>query len=184
MSKIYINREKIDEMVKKLADKIIADYNGEPITLIGVLNGAYRFFADLSSYFPPNTRIDFVKVSSYEGTESVGEIKECSGLKRPIKGENVIVVEDIVDTGKSMNFLLDYLNKQEPKSLKLCSFLDKPSRRDKQIDIKLDYVVFEIPDYFVIGYGLDYNEQYRTLKDVEIFNFSEDAKVLEPKIRI
>ncbi len=182
MGKIYINQEKIEEIVSKLAERIIKDYNGKPVTLICVLNGAYRFFADLSRNFPPNTRIDFVQLASYHGTES-GEVKLRLDVKQPVTGEDVIIVEDIVDTGKSMKFLLEHLWAQKPNSIKICSFLDKPVKREVP-NIKVDYVAFEIPDYFVIGYGLDYKEKYRTLQNVEIYNLDADAKVKEPKSRI
>ena len=183
MSKIYINHEKIEEIVKRLADRIIADYEGEQVTLVCVLKGAYRFFSDLSYNFPPNTRIDFVQLASYEGENSTGKVELRLDVKQPVTGENVIIVEDIVDTGRSMKFLLNHLREQKPKSLKICTFLDKPVRRVVD-NIKPDYVAFEIPDYFVIGYGLDYNEKYRTLKDLEIYRIDEKEKIKEPKSRI
>ena len=176
-----IDEDMINIRVKQLGEMISNDYDGD-ITLICILKGSMYFVSDLSRNIKNNTFIEFMRVSSYEGKNSTGVIELKVGLDHDIVDKDVIVVEDIVDTGKTLSYLLDYLSKQNPRSLKLCALLDKPDRREVN-DLVVDYVGFDIPNYFVVGYGLDFNEKYRNLSDIKCFvDNSEDAfKVSESK---
>lgn len=160
--KVLISEEKIQEKVNELAKKIEADYKGKDIILICILKGSTFFTVDLAKRINGNVKLEFLQVSSYgSGTISSGNIELRLDLKDSIEGKDVIIVEDIIDTGRTLSYLIELLNKRKPNSLKLCTLLDKPDRR--QYDVTVDYVGFEIPDKFVVGYGLDYNELYRNL---------------------
>jgi hypoxanthine phosphoribosyltransferase len=162
---VLLNKEEIQEVVSRLADEIARDYEGRHPLLIGVLKGSFIFMSDLARRLDFPLEIEFVRLSSYgSGTESSGKIKLAHTLKTPIKGRDVLIVEDIVDTGQSLNFLMNYLQKKKPLSLKLCCLLDKPSRRN--VPVPVHYRGFTIPDKFLVGYGLDYAEQYRNLPDI------------------
>ena len=160
---VLIDEKKLQARVKEIADEIRKEYNGKTITLICILKGSTFFTSDLARYlYDQDVRIEFIRVSSYnEGTISSGEIKMKLDLKDSIQGKDVIVVEDIIDTGRTLSYLIEYLKLKNPNSLKLCALLTKPSRRVCEVDA--DYIGFEVPDEFVIGYGLDCNEQYRNL---------------------
>ena len=148
--------------ISELADELYKIYGDEEVVFVSVLKGAIFFTVDLAKSFKGDARIDFLRVSSYEGTESTGKITLKIALKEEnIKNKNVLIVEDIIDTGRTMKFLIEYVESLGAKSVKSCALLDKKSRRTEDIDT--DYVGFEIPDLFVIGYGLDYNEKYRNL---------------------
>ena len=165
IKKILITREQIEKRVKELGEQITRDYKGEPLTMVCTLRGATIFFADLVREIKGDVEIDFVACSSYgAGTTSSGEVKMLKDLSSPIEGKNVIVVEDIIDTGTTLDALKRLLETRKPKSLKVCSFLDKPSRR--KVDFKGDYIGYGIENEFVIGYGLDYNQKFRNLPDV------------------
>ena len=165
IKKILIAREDIAKRVAELGRQITEDYKGESVTLVCTLRGASIFFADLVREIEGDVEIDFIAVSSYgAGTKSSGEVKMIKDLSEPIRDKNVIIVEDIVDTGITLNYLKKVFLSREPESLKICTLLDKPARR--KVDLVPDYKLFEIPNEFVIGYGLDYNEDYRALKDV------------------
>ena len=161
MIKILIDEKNLSKRIKELAKQIEKDYNGKDIVLIGILKGSIMFMTELAKNIKSNTYLDFMEITSYEGTESTGNIKINKDVRNSIKGKDVIIVEDIVDTGRTLEFLLKYLNEKEPNSIKVVAMLSKPSRRI--IDINADYVGFEIEDKLVIGYGLDYNEKYRNL---------------------
>lgn len=161
-----ITEEMLDRRIRNLAGKITHDYEGKEITLICVLKGAIYFFADLTRRIKLDTRLEFIRVSSYEGENSTGEIDFKVKLDEPVTGKDVIVVEDIIDTGNTLSYILEYLKKQNPNSLKLCVLLDKPERRVVQ-GIKVDYVGYTIPNRFVIGYGLDLDEKYRNIPTVD-----------------
>ena len=162
---VLITQGKISQAVDKLAAEIRRDYGDKRPLLIGVLKGSFVFMADLVRQLCLPVEIDFIKLSSYgSGTRSSGKIKVVHGLKAPVKGRDVIVVEDIVDTGLTVSFMMDYLRKKRPKSLKLCALVDKPSQR--KVQIKIDYLGFTVPDKFVVGYGIDWNEQFRYLRDI------------------
>ena len=165
MIDVLITKEKIKKRIKSIAQEITNDYQGESLTLVCILKGSIYFFADLSRQIDLDVNLEFMKISSYQGENSTGKIDLKLDLDKPITGKNVIVVEDIIDTGKTLAYLLEYLKKQNPKSLKLCTLLDKPKRREVK-NVHVDYVGFEIPDYFVIGYGLDLDQKYRNLPEI------------------
>lgn len=166
IAKVLISREQIAARVKQLGAQITQDYKGECVTLVCTLRGASIFFADLAREIEGDVVMDFISVSSYgEGTSSSGEVKMIKDLSEPIKDKNVIIVEDIIDTGITLTYLTKLFEARSPKSLKVCSLLDKPSRR--KVEFKGDYIGFEIPNEFVVGFGLDGPEQkMRNLKDV------------------
>ena len=163
--RILFTRAEIEAKVDKLAAKIRRDYLGKHPILICVLKGSFMFTADLIRRLNFPLEIEFVQLSSYgRGRESSGKIKVVQRLRSPIKGRDVLVIEDIVDTGITIAFLLDYLSKKKPTSLKLCALTDKPSRR--KVPITIDYLGFTVPDKFLVGYGLDWDEKFRNLPDI------------------
>lgn len=163
--KILFTRKKIAAAVKRLAAEIKQDYQDKNPLLIGVLKGSFIFMADLVRLLDFPLEVDFIRLSSYgSGKKSSGRIKVVQGLSTPVKGRDVLVIEDIVDTGLTIAFLLGYLRKRRPSSLKLCSLTDKPSRR--QVPLTIDYLGFTAPDKFLVGYGLDWDEKYRNLPDI------------------
>ncbi len=163
--RVLISKELIDQRVAQLARAIDAEYAGKDPVLVGVLKGSFVFLADLVRKLTIPVEIDFVRVSSYGARkQSPGKAKLVHGLGLPIKGRHVIVVEDIVDTGVTIRFVLDYITRRKPASLKLCTLFDKPSGR--QVEVPVDYVGFAIPDAFAVGCGLDYDEKYRYLSDL------------------
>lgn len=166
IAKVLVSREQIAKRVKELGAQITEDYKGECVTLVCTLRGASIFFADLAREIDGDVVMDFISASSYgEGTTSSGEVKMIKDLSEPIKDKHVIIVEDIIDTGITLTYLKKLFEARSPRSLKICSLLDKPSRR--KVELKGDYIGFEIPNEFVVGYGLDGPEQkMRNLKDV------------------
>src|ERR1700682_6226948 len=163
--KVLIRRAAIERRVHAVAREITRDFEGERVHVIGVLKGACIFLSDLVREIDLETSIDFIAVSSYgKGKESSGQVRVLKDLDSSIEGLNVILVEDILDTGLTLSYLLRVLRQRKPKVLRVAALLDKPSRRLKQV--KGDYVGFTIPNEFVVGYGLDYGERYRNLKDV------------------
>jgi len=166
LSEILITKEQIDKRVKELAVEISLNYSGKDVVFIGVLKGCFLFLSDLVKNVKLNTNIDFMMISSYEGKQSTGIVRILLDLKNSIDGRDVIVVEDIVDTGLTINYLLKTLKTRKPKSIEVCSLLNKPSCRKVNVNIK--YRGFDIPDKFVVGYGLDYNEYYRNLPYVGV----------------
>ena len=162
---VLISREEISQVVTRLASEINRDYRGKPLLLIGVLKGSFVFMADLVRQLGLPVEVDFIRLSSYGAArESSGRVKVVQGLKTPVKGRDVLVIEDIVDTGITISFLLDYLRRKKPASLKLCALTDKPSRR--QVPVSIDYLGFTVPDKFIVGYGLDFDEKFRYLPDI------------------
>ncbi|MEA3442769.1 MAG: hypoxanthine phosphoribosyltransferase [Chloroflexota bacterium] len=162
---VLLRREEIAGTVARLASEINRDYQGKQPLLIGVLKGSFVFMADLMRHLDLPLEIEFIRLSSYgSGKESSGEVKVVQGLKTPVKGRDVLVVEDIVDTGCTICFLLDYLKKKKPSSLRLCALTDKSSRR--RVPVNIDYLGFAVPDKFIVGYGLDFNEKFRYLPDI------------------
>jgi hypoxanthine phosphoribosyltransferase len=165
--KILISRDEIAKAVDRLASEIKRDYQGKRPLLIGVLRGSFVFMADLIRQLDLPLELDFVRLSSYgAASESSGRAKVVQGVKTPIKDRDVLVIEDIVDTGITISSLLDYLKKKQPASLKLCALTDKPSRR--RIPVYIDYLGFTVPDKFIVGYGLDFNQRFRNLPDIYI----------------
>ena len=162
---ILFARDEIEATVKRLAAEIKKDYYGREPILIGVLKGSFMFMADLVRLLDFPLEVEFIRLSSYgKGRESSGEIKVVQGLRSEVKGREILVIEDIVDTGLTISFLLDYLRKKKPASLKLCALTDKPSRR--QAPVAIDYLGFTVPDKFLVGYGLDWDEEFRNLPDI------------------
>ena len=163
--KILISRDEIANAVDRLASEIKRDYQGKQPLLIGVLKGAFVFMADLMRQLDLPLELEFVRLSSYGAAkESSGRVRVVQELKTPIKGRDVLVIEDIVDTGITISFLLNYLRKKKPASLKLCVLTDKPSRR--RVPVSIDYLGFTVPDKFVVGYGLDFDEKFRYLPEI------------------
>lgn len=169
---ILFTRDEIEATVKWLAAKIREDYHGKHPVLIGVLKGSFMFMADLIRHLDLPLEVEFIRLSSYgRGKVSLGKIKVVPGLLSPIKDRDVIVIEDIVDTGLTTAFLMDYLKKKKPASLKLCALTDKPSRR--QVPVNIDYLGLTVPNKFIVGYGLDWDEKFRNLPDICVME-SED----------
>ncbi len=169
---VLISEKEIDNRILEIADRINKDYEGEELTLICVLKGGVMFMCDLAKRLDLNVRLDFMSVSSYGAeTTSSGVVKIIKDLDDSIAGKDVLVVEDIIDSGNTLSYLLDILEKRGPKSIKLCTLLDKPSRREK--DVTVDYVCFEIEDKFVVGYGLDYDQRYRNLPYIGVMELSD-----------
>jgi hypoxanthine phosphoribosyltransferase len=164
-SELLFPREAIGRRVKELAEQISRDYAGRELLLVGVLNGAFIFMADLIRGISIPCRVDFVRLSSYGcGSQSSGEVRITKDLETPITGRDVLIVEDIVDTGLTLSHLLNVLRERQPASIRVCAFLDKKERR--RVPFTAEYVGYSIPDRFVVGYGLDYNENFRFLPDV------------------
>ena len=166
-----LERAAIDKRIAEMGAQITRDYEGRPVHLIGILKGACIFLSDLSRAINLTVSFDFMAVSSYgKGTKSTGEVRITKDLDTSIEGLEVIVVEDIVDTGLTLNYLRNLLESRNPRSLKIATLLDKPSRRIQAVDV--EYTGFVIPDAFVVGYGLDYSERYRNLRDVCVLNLN------------
>ena len=160
--KVLLSEEEVDARIRQIATKISKDYAGKEIHLICVLKGGVFFTCELAKRITVPVTLDFMSVSSYgAGTSSSGVVKIGKDLDTTIEGKNVLVVEDIIDSGRTLSYLIQNLKTRNPKSLKLCTLLDKPDRR--VCDVKVDYVGFEIPDEFVVGFGLDLDQQYRNL---------------------
>ncbi len=162
---VLFTRNEISETVNRLATEINRDYAGKELLLVGVLKGSFVFLADLIRLLDFPLEVEFIGLSSYgSGTKSSGKVRVGRGLRTQVRGRNVLVVEDIVDTGLTTGYLLDYLRKNKPASLKLCSLTEKPSRRKTPVTI--DYLGFTVPDKFVVGYGLDWDQKFRNLPDL------------------
>ena len=162
---ILLNRQEIEEAVNELAAKVSNDYQTRHPLLIGVLKGSFIFMADLIRRLDFPLEVDFIGISSYgQNRQSSGKIKVVQGLRSEVRDKDVLLIEDIVDTGLTTAFLLDFLRKKGPASLKLCALTDKPSRR--QVPVTIDYLGFTLPDKFIVGYGLDWDERFRNLPDI------------------
>lgn len=167
--KILLRRTALQRRVREMGRQITRDFRGQRVHLVGVLKGACFFLSDLARSIELETSVDFMAVASYgKGSKSSGEVRLNKDLDTSIEGLNVILVEDILDTGLTLNYLIRVLQQRKPKVLRIAALLDKPSRRIQEV--KADYVGFQIPNEFVVGYGLDYAERYRNLKDVCILS--------------
>lgn len=166
LQEILISQAELAAGVKKLGERISADYAGRCLTMVGVLKGSVFFLTDLARHITTDVRLDFMMLSSYSGAHSTGVVRILLDLKESIEDSDVLIVEDIVDSGLTMDYMLKNLGTRRPKSLEVCTLLDKPSRRRAQVPIK--YTGFTIPDKFVVGYGLDYNGIYRSLPYVGV----------------
>lgn len=163
IEKILLTEEQIREKVAELAAALKEEYAGKNPLFIGVLKGVVPFFADMMKAYDDHCEIDFMWISSYQGTNSTGEMIVRKDVTKDIKGRHVVILEDIYDTGHSLDFTYKHLLAKEPASLRICTLLDKPERRIPGITLKPEYVGFVIPNAFVVGYGLDFNEHYRNL---------------------
>ena len=168
--RVLVPEQEVDEKIAELGRKISEDYAGRQVHLVCVLKGGVFFMCELAKRITVPVTMDFMSVSSYgAGTESSGVVKIVKDLDQPLDGKDVLIVEDIVDSGRTLSYLLDMLKARGPKSMALCTLLDKPDRR--VIDVKVDYTGFQIPDEFVVGYGLDYDQRYRNLPYIGVVKF-------------
>ena len=165
---VLISKDEIQKRVKELGEQISKDFAGEELIVIGVLKGSFIYCADLIRELDLPVHLEFMSVSSYEGTESTGNLRVNLDINVDVSNKNVLLVEDIVDTGLTISSLVEMFKKKSPKSLKITSLLYKPARQEHKVDI--DYLAFEIEDHFVIGYGLDFNGKFRELPYVGIYN--------------
>jgi len=166
VERVLLTAEELTRRITEMGEQITADYDGKEILMIGVLRGAVIFMADLARAIKVPVAIDFMAVSSYVGTNSSGVVRILKDLDENIAGKHVLVVEDIIDSGLTLNYLMDNLKSRQPASIQLCTLLNKPERRKVEVDI--NYNGFDVPDLFVVGYGLDYDEKYRNLPFIGI----------------
>lgn len=169
LEEILFTEEELDKRVKELGAAITRDYAGKNPVFVGILKGSFIFMSDLVRAVDLPASVDFMSVSSYgSGTKTTGAVEIIKDLSQDIEGKDVIMVEDILDTGVTLNYLMNLLSHRNPASLAICTLLDKPARRFKEITLQAKYVGFQIPDGFVVGYGLDYAEKYRNLPYIGI----------------
>lgn len=159
--KVLISKEEVANRIKELAEQINKDYEGKSITLLCILKGSVFFTTELAKHLAPNTKIEFIEVSSYGSGTMPGEIKMLKDTRDSIAKKDVLIIEDIIDSGRTLRYLVDMLKNRKPNSLKLCTLLSKPERR--KVDIKVDYLGFEVPNKFIVGYGMDIDEDFRNL---------------------
>ncbi len=170
--RVLLTEEEVDKRIRELGAQISKDYEGESVHLVCVLRGSVFFTCELAKRITVPVSIDFMSASSYgSSTISSGTIHIVKDLEDPLMEKNVIVIEDIIDTGRTLSYLLQMLKERKPKSLRLCTLLDKPDRRVTEVEV--DYTGFQIPDEFVVGYGLDYAQKYRNLPYIGIVEFDE-----------
>ena len=163
---VMLSEEQLRRRIAELAAEITRDYAGKPLKLVGVLKGSFMFMADLSRAIDLPIKVDFIGTTSYQGTKSSGVVRITNDLSRPIEGEHVLLVEDIVDTGLTMRYLLENLGTRHPASVKVCALLEKPARA--KVPVTIDYKGFTIPDEFFVGYGFALEERYRNLPDLRL----------------
>ena len=171
--RVLLTEEEVDRKISEIGAKISEDYQGRTVHMICILKGGVCFMSELAKRITVPVSFDFMSVSSYgAGTESSGIIKIIKDLDEPLKGKDVLIVEDIIDSGRTLSHLCKLLENREPASIRICTLLDKPSRRVKAVNV--DYTAFQIPDEFVVGYGLDYDQKYRNLPYIGVVEFDED----------
>ncbi|MFV0528310.1 MAG: hypoxanthine phosphoribosyltransferase [Lachnospiraceae bacterium] len=169
--KVLIEEQKVDEKVREIAAQISSDYEGKDVHIICVLKGSVFFACELAKRLTVPVTLDFMSVSSYgNDIKSSGVVKIIKDLDEPLEGKDVLIVEDIIDSGKTLHYLIEILQKRNPASMRLCTLLDKPQQREKEVFV--DYTCFEIPDEFVVGYGLDYGQKYRNLPYVGVLELT------------
>ena len=168
IQKILITEEELKARIKALGEELTRDYEGKDPIVVGVLKGVVVFYADMIRELKTHCQMDFMWISSYEGTTSTGKMVVKRDLSNDVKGRHVLILEDIYDTGNSLDFVYNHILSKDPASVKICTLLDKPERRREGITLKPDYTGFVIPNEFVVGYGLDFNEHYRNLPYVGI----------------
>lgn len=172
---VMYTEEQVDSKIRELGAKISEDMDGKPLKVVCILKGASFFACELAKRITVPVSIDFMSVSSYgNGTESTGNVKIVKDLDSPIEGENVLIVEDIIDSGCTLDFLARHFKNSGAESVRICALLSKPSRR--VVEVPADYIGYEIPDVFVVGYGLDYAQKYRNLPYIGVVEFIEDGK--------
>lgn len=169
---VFINEARLQKRIVEMAREIEKDYEGKEILFLGILKGSLPFLWELSKNIKNDVRFEFIEVSSYEGTESTGKIKINKDITNSIKDKNVVIVEDIIDTGRTLTFLKEYIQEKGAKSIKIATLLSKPSRRIMDLDV--NYIGFKIEDKFVVGFGLDYNQKYRNLPFIGYIEENED----------
>lgn len=170
--KVLLTEQEVDQRIQELGDEISKDYEGKNVHLICVLKGGVFFTCELAKRITVPVSLDFMSVSSYgNGTCSSGAVRIVKDLDEPLEGKDVLIVEDIIDSGNTLHYLVEILYKRRPNSIRICTLLDKPERR--VADVKVDYSGFNIPDEFVVGYGLDYAQKYRNLPFIGVVEFSE-----------
>ena len=170
-----VTQEEMRARIKELGKQIATDYAGKDLVLVGVLKGAYAFYADLARAIRIPMRVDFLIVASYGGqSKTSGKVKVITELTEDVKGKDVLLVEDIVDSGLTVQYLVKTVAKHKPKSIKVCTLLSKPDRRT--IDVQLDYVGFKIPNKYVVGYGLDYQQKYRNLPYLAVLDLEGEQE--------
>ncbi len=171
--RVLIPEDKVDERIAQLGEEISRDYAGRQVHMIGILKGSMFFMCELAKRITVPVTLDFMSVSSYgSGTKSSGVVKLVKDLDEPVNGKDILVVEDIIDSGRTLSYLLKNLSNRQPASIRLCTLLDKPERRE--VDVEVDYQGFRIPDEFVIGYGLDYDQRYRNLPYIGVLSLTEE----------
>ena len=171
--RVLLPEEELAARISELGAQISKDYEGKQVHLIGILKGSIFFICELAKRITVPVTLDFMSVSSYgAGTKSSGVVKLIKDLDEPIEGKDVLVVEDIIDSGHTLSYLLKNLSSRNPASIRLCTLLDKPERRE--VDVEVDYQGFRIPDEFVIGYGLDYDQRYRNLPYIGVLSLTEE----------
>ena len=168
IQEILLTEEQIQTRIQELGNILSEEYADKNPIVVGVLKGVVVFYADMIRHIRVPCQMDFMWISSYEGTGSTGKMNLKKDLSEDVRGRHVLVLEDIFDTGNSLDFVCKHILEKEPASLKVCTLLDKPSRRNPNVTVQADYIGFEIPNAFVVGYGLDYNEYYRNLPYVGI----------------
>lgn len=168
IQRILLSEEQIKTRIKELGEELTREYEGKDPVVIGVLKGVVVFYADMIREIKCHNQMDFMCVSSYRGTESTGRTMISKDISNDIYGRHVLILEDIFDTGNSLDFTVKHLASRGAASIKICTLLDKPERRNPRVTLKADYTGFTIPNHFVVGYGLDYNEKYRNLPYVGI----------------
>jgi len=168
IKEILLTEEQIQNKIAELGEILTAEYEGKNPIVVGVLKGVAIFYADMIRQIKVPCQMDFMWISSYSGTHSTGNMMVRQDLSADIKDRHVLVLEDIFDTGNSLDFTVKHLKSREPASIKICTLLDKPERRNPRVTLKADYTGFAIPNEFVVGYGLDYDEQYRNLPYIGI----------------
>ena len=167
---VLISEEAVDKKIKEIGEQISKDYAGKEVHLVCVLRGGSFFMCELAKRISVPVSLDFMSVSSYGGdTKSSGVVKIVKDLDDSLEGKDVLVVEDIIDSGRTLSYLLEMLKDRKPASLKLCTLLDKPERR--VVDVNIDYTAFQVPDKFIVGYGLDYDQKYRNLPYIGVVEF-------------
>lgn len=176
IEKILLSEQQIQTRIQELGDVLTKEYADKNPVIVGVLKGVVVFYADMIRHIQVPCQLDFMWLSSYAGTDSTGKMLVRQDVTADIEGRHVLILEDIFDTGNSLEFTVNHLKKQNPASIKICTLLDKPERRRPGVTVQADYVGFTIPNAFVVGYGLDYNEKYRNLPYVGILKPEVYAK--------